>query len=168
MSRADDLRKGGARERGGAGGAGFVAWGDDYTWLEGELVGSFKTEYGLAVTMRVANVHERGVGVKGKDEEGRAFEERVSVGDEVNIGTQSASLNGKLTADDVGKHFHVSFDGWGESKGGRKFRAFTVIEMPEKRESVKSAAPGDAPNSWDGPEPADTHDYSQDEGPPFG
>lgn len=134
MSRTDDLRKGGARERGGSGGAGFVKWGDDYTWLEGQVVGSFKTEYGLAVTVRVTKLHERGVHVKGKDEDGREFEDRANVGDEVNIGTQSASLNGKITADDVGKHIHVAFEGWGESKGGRKFRAFTVIEMPERGE----------------------------------
>ena len=60
VSRTDDLRQSGGSERGGSagGGAPFIKWGDDYTWLEGEVTGTFTTQYGLAVTLKVQAVSE--------------------------------------------------------------------------------------------------------------
>lgn len=132
MSRTDELRRGGGTERGGSGGgAPFVKWGDDYCWLEGQMTGSFSTKYGLAVTLKVTGVSDGGLTAQGKDEDGNQFTENVQAGGEVNIGTQSAALAGKITADDVGKNFHVAFEGWEQGKQN-KYRVFTVIHMVER------------------------------------
>lgn len=153
MSRTEQLRQQGARERGGSGGgAPFIKWGDDYTWVEGEIIGSFNTKYGLAVTLMVSGTHAGGVTAQGRDEEGNNFETSVKAGEEVNIGTQSAALQGKITAEDVGKHFHVAFEGWEHPTGGNRYRVFSVIEItpdtgpdaaPDRTEDdVKRAAAG--------------------------
>lgn len=139
MSRTNQLREQGARERGGAGGgAPFVKWGDAYTWVEGEIIGSFQTKYGLAVTMMVTATHDAGLQAQGRDEDGNNFTTDVRVGEEVNIGTQSAALQGKITEDDHGKFFHVAFEGWEHPTGGNRYRVFTVIEITPEDEPVTS------------------------------
>jgi len=148
-SRTDDLRHSGASERGGGagGGAPFVKWGDDYTWLEGEVTGSFTTKYGLAVTLKVVAVSENGVDTQGMDEDGNRYEGVVTVGQSVNIGTQSATLKDKIVAEDVGKTFHVAFEGWDEGKQNR-YRCFTVIDLgDEYNQEAPVGGPPDA--EWD-------------------
>jgi hypothetical protein len=157
-TRTDEVR-GRGRERGGSGGgAPFVRWGDRYAWIEGRMTGSFDTKYGLAATIKVSQVGGAALEVQGKDEEGAEYSHRLEVGTEVNVGTQAATLAGKILAEDKGKAFHIAFEGWEEPKGKNRYRMFTVIELTD-REPAKAATP----SAWDGPEPADTHDYSQDE-----
>lgn len=167
-SRTEELRTKGGSERGGSGGGGspFVRWGDDYGWLEGKMTGSFDTKYGLAVTLKVTRVCEAGLESQGRNEDGKDYTDAVRVGEEVNIGTQPTTLREKITKEDVGKTFHVAFEGWEQGKQN-KYRVFTVIELTEARPAPAAASASGAPNPWDGPTPADTHDYSQDDGPPF-
>lgn len=133
VSRTDDLRSGGAIERpgsGGSGGAPFVKWSDGYSWLEGEIIGTFKTKYGLAATMKVSAVSVNGLDTQGLDEEGNRFQGNVVVGEEVNVGMGSATLDGKITEDDKDKSFHIAFEGWEEPKGGgNRYRLFTVVDL---------------------------------------
>lgn len=156
MSRTEELRQGGGRERGGAGGgAPFVKWGDEYTWVEGKMTGSFQTKYGLAVTLDVTGVHSGGLQAQGRDEEGNNFTDEVRAGEPVNIGTQSAALQGKITEDDVGKHFHVAFEGWEHPQGGNRYRVFSVIEItpddtPVRKDDVQRAAAGPGMDDDDG------------------
>ncbi len=146
MSRTDELRKDGNERAGsgGPGGAPFVRWSDDYSWLEGEVTGSFNTKYGLAVTMMVQNVHD-GLGTQGLDEEGNRYEGSVRAGDEVNVGMGSATLKDKITAEDVGEVFHIAFEGWEDPKGGsNRYRQFVVVELGEH--APTNEAPG---SNWD-------------------
>ena len=132
MSRTGDLRQGGGRERGGSGGGPFVRWGDSYAWFEGLVSGTFKTKYGLAASMKVTAVSDHGLIAQGKNEDGAIYTDTVDAGDEVSLGLNSATLDGKITENDVGKTFHVAFEGWEEPKGGNRYRAFTVIELTER------------------------------------
>ena len=161
MSRTDDMRRGGNVRGGSGGGAPFVAWGDDYTWLEGEVVGSFATKYGLAVTMKVNGVSDNGVTTQGKDEDGNRVSGSAQVGGEVNVSMSSSALEDKIVATDVGKFFHVAFEGWVEGKSN-KYRAFTVIELDGADDGVSAA-----PSAWDGPEPTDTRDAADYDEMPF-
>ena len=168
MSRTDSLRQGGGSERagsGGSGGAPFVKWGDDYSWLEGEITGSFKTKYGLAATMKVQAVSERGIDTQGTDEDGNRFQGRVKTGEEVNVGMGSATLEGKITEDDVGEVFHVAFEGWENPKsGGNRYRIFTVIELAER--TVAADGPPEA--NWDNMDEQEANHVEPDESPiPF-
>lgn len=156
MSRTDDVR-GEGRERGGSGGGSpFVRWGDDYTWLEGRMVGSFQTKYGLAVTLEVSAVHDGGLEAQGRDDDGENYTTAVRSGMKVNVGTQSAALAGKITEEDGGKSFHIAFEGWEHPQGGNRYRVFTVIELTEReREPAASAAgpPSLAGEPWPDDEP---------------
>ncbi len=137
--RTDELRHSGGTERGGSsgGGAPFVKWNDKYAWLEGEITGTFTTKYGLAVTMKVQALHENGLATQGRDEDGNNYQSTAKVGEEVNIGMGSATLDGKITAEDMGKVFHVAFEGWEDPKGGgNRYRLFAVIELEERSASV--------------------------------
>ena len=156
VSRTDDLRAGGASERGGSvSGAPFVKWGDEYTWLEGEVTGTFKTKYGLAATFKVHRVCDNGLSTQGRDEDGNHLQGSVRAGEEVNIGMGSATLEDKITEEDVGKNFHVSFSGLEAPKGGNRYRLFAVVELTdrpqrsgeglEQRETVPASDPGDHP-----------------------
>jgi len=134
MSRTEQLRHGGGRERGGSGGgAPFVKWGDDYAWFEGRVVSTFETKYGLAAVMEISDVGGGTLRAEGKDEDGEDTSTTVTPGTEVAIGTQSATLQGKIEQGDVGKHFHVAFEGWEQGKQN-KYRVFTVIELTEPGE----------------------------------
>lgn len=142
MSRTDEVRDRG-RERGGSGGgAPFVKWGEDYAWLEGRVVGSFQTKYGLAVTFDVTGTGGAGLEAQGRDDDGEQFTTSVKAGDQVNFGTQSAALQGKIVAEDEGKAFHVAFEGWEHPKGGNRYRVFTVIELEEREAQVAGAGQG--------------------------
>lgn len=135
MSRTDELRHGGGRERGGGGGGGtpFVKWGDAYTWIEGKITGTFTTKYGLTATFAVTGVHENGVTAAGRDEEGEKFSVNVEAGMEVNVGLSSAALQDLIEEGDVGKSFHVAFEGWEEGKAsGNRYRVFAVIELTDR------------------------------------
>lgn len=139
VSRTDDLRAGGASERGsGVSGAPFVKWSDDYTWLEGEVTGTFKTKYGLAATFNVHRVSDNGLTTQGRDEDGNNFQGSVRAGEDVNIGMGSATLEGKITEEDVGKVFHVAMEGWEAPKGGNRYRIFAVVELaPRSAEGLE-------------------------------
>jgi len=157
MSRTDDVR-GKGRERGGTGGgAPFVRWGERYAWIEGRVAGSFNTKYGLAITLDVLGVGGAVLEAQGRDEDGNDFTTRVEAGIKVNVGTQSATLAGKITADDEGGIFHVAFEGWESPKGGNRYRVFTVIELsdrepaPESREDTHAEADVGATTGHAGP-----------------
>lgn len=148
VSRTDDLRASGASERGGSvSGAPFVKWGDDYSWLEGEVIGTFKTKYGLAATFRVTSVSDYGLNTQGRDEEGNNFQDSVRSGEEVNVGMGSATLQDKITEEDVGKSFHIAFEGWEAPKGGNRYRCFAVVELTERpqrsTEGLETSPPRD-------------------------
>lgn len=148
VSRTDDLRAGGSSERGGSvSGAPFVKWSDDYSWLEGEVMGTFKTKYGLAATFSVQRVSDNGLNTQGRDEDGNNLSGSVRSGEEVNVGMGSATLEGKITEVDVGKSFHVAFEGWEAPKGGNRYRCFAVVELTERpqrsSEGLESSPPRD-------------------------
>jgi len=159
MSRTDDVRARG-QERGGTGGGGgspFIKWGDEYRWVEGKVTSVWEGKYGYSATMDVTDVAAKGLEAVGRDEDGNKTTERVRAGMEVNVGLNSSTLEGKIVPDDVGKAFHVAFEGWEQAKGGgNRYRIFTVIELTER----------DAPK--DNPDPEDTTDYPEDDdGLPF-
>lgn len=131
MSRTEELRRGGARERGGAGGgAPFVKWPDRYAFIEGEVIDHWTGKYGDAVTIAVRNV-SNGLEAKGKTEDGQVFQRQITAGTEVNVGLNYAALEGTIREEDRGRQFHIAFEGWGESKNGDRFRIFAVLEVPE-------------------------------------
>ena len=135
MSRTDDIRQRGGKERGGmVGGTPFVKWGDDYSWIEGRIEGTFNTKYGLAGTFKVSGIHEGGLTAQGKNDEGEDYTQSVRSGDLVNVGLASAALQGKIEEGDVGKAFHIAFEGWEHPKGGNRYRVFAVIELTERPE----------------------------------
>lgn len=129
MSRTDDLRRGGARERGGGGGAPFVKFGDSYAWVEGHVTGFWTGKYGEVATLTVTNA-SAGLEAVGKDEDGEKYRVAVETGMEANVGLNNAALEGRILESDRGKHFHVAFEGWGETKDGQNFRQFAVLEIP--------------------------------------
>lgn len=156
MSRTDDLRGRGARDRtSGGGGAPFIKWGDNYEWVEGTVESVWQTQYGPAVTLMVTNATP-GVQVQGKDEDGDSYGGVVKQSEEVNVGLNNKMLEDSITQQDVGGHFHIAFEGWQEPKkaGANRYRVFTVLEIepPENRavpgenvpttEEVKSKATG--------------------------
>ena len=134
-------------------GAPFVKWNDDYAWLEGEVTGTFKTKYGLAATIAVDRVSDNGLNTQGRDEDGNNYQGNVRGGEEVNLGLGSATLEGKITEEDVGKNFHIAFEGWEAPKGGNRYRCFAVVELTERpqrsvegleqRETVPPSDPGE-------------------------
>lgn len=138
MSRTDDLRNQGARDRTGGGGP-FVKWPKDarHVWVEGTVTDLWEGEYGLAATIRVGDVN--GVEAGGGDGPTRP----VEIGDEVNVGLNYASLKDSVQESDIGGEFHFAFEGWGETRGGDKFRRFAVLEIspPPRREPERETAP---------------------------
>ena len=159
MGRTDDLRQGGGKERGGmVGGTPFLKWGDDYAWLEGRIEGTFNTKYGLAATFKVSAVHDGGLIAQGKNDDGEDYTESVVAGALINVGLASAALQGKIEEGDVGKAFHIAFEGWEAPKGGNRYRVFAVIELTERDQGAP-----------DNPDPQDTTDYSEEkaDGLPF-
>lgn len=167
MSRTNDLRQGGGRERGGSGGGSpFVKWGENYAWLEGRVTGAFETQYGLAVVLKITDVGGDMLRAEGKDEDGEDISTTVTPGKEVAIGTQSATLREKIVAEDVGKSFHVAFEGWEQGKQN-KYRIFTVIELTEPGErSTGRDEPVSAPASGPGSPDSNMFEGGPDE-PPF-
>ena len=156
MSRTDQLRGSGRTER-GSGGDPFVKWGDSYTWLEGKVVGTWEGKFGLSATMEITAVHDGGLIVQGKNEDSEKYTNTVSPGDRVNVGLNSAALQGKILAEDQGSTFHIAFEGWQDSKNGStRYRIFSVIELEERE---RATVPDDHT-------PQDTTDYS-DPGPQF-
>jgi hypothetical protein len=158
MSTRTQELQGRARERKSSGGGGtpFVRWADSYAWVEGKMVGSFDTKYGLAATIEVTNTGGSPLSALGKDEEGNDFTVKVEPGIRVNIGTGAALLSGTITKEDEGKSFHVAFEGWEKPKGKNQYRIFKVFDMSD-REPAKAGAP----SAWGGPDPEDTSDYSK-------
>lgn len=154
MSRTDELKRGGATDRtGSGGGVPFVKWDEDYAWVEGDVKNVWTGQYGDSATMEVTNVSP-GLRFKGKDEDGREVQGAVKVGDEINVGLNSAALEGTITKDDQGKSFHVAFEGWQEPKrvGANRYRVFTVLDItpkgaaepwPEDEEAEERAAVAD-------------------------
>lgn len=157
MSRTDDLRQGGARERGGSGGgAPFVKWPDTYAWVEGDVVDVWEGKYGLSATLNVTNASAPAPDAKGRTEDGEQYVRPITPGAEINVGLNYSTLEGTITKDDVGKHFHVAFEGWGEAKSGDRYRVFAVLEVPHEGEG---ATPGENVDRYGEPEP-ETSDSS--------
>lgn len=131
MSRTDDLRRRGARERGGSGGgAPFVKWPKAYAFVEGEVIDHWTGKYGDTAVLRVTSV-SNGLEAKGKTEDGDVYQEQVTAGDEVNVGLNYAMLRDTILPNDRGKSFHVAFESWETPKdGGDPYRIFTVLEIP--------------------------------------
>lgn len=136
MSRTDELRQGGGRERAGSGSDGshpFVKWGEDYAWLEGRLIDTWEGTYGLTGVMEITATGAAPLSAKGKNDDGNEYTVPVKVGDTVNVGFNHSSLQGKITADDKDKNWHIAFEGWQKSKStGNRFRIFAVIELTER------------------------------------
>lgn len=139
MSRTDELRKHGGRERAGSGTGGshpFVKWGEEYAWLEGRLIDTWEGQFGLTGVMEISAVGAAPLSATGKDEDGKEFTVQVVAGETVNVGFNHSSLQGKITDEDEGKNWHIAFEGWQKSKStGNRFRVFAVIELTE-RETV--------------------------------
>lgn len=152
MSRTDELRNRGARERGGGGGAPFVDWPDEPpAWVEGRVIGLWESQYGHNATIKVAD-HSTGLQVKGKDEEGKKYTESAKAGMEINVGLNYKALEDSVTDDDVDRLLHFAFEHWGKSAStGNHYRDFTVLEVPEdpvtgmptEEEATEAAAESD-------------------------
>jgi hypothetical protein len=139
MSRTDELRDSGARQVGGRGeNAPFVKWGNEYVFVEGVIESFWSGEHGEVARLKVTQAHAELEGQLSKDEPRVA----VEVGMVVNLGLGYAALS------DIGPHLegaeiHVAFTEWGETKGGNRFRNFTVFQLTDANESAPPApAPG--------------------------
>jgi hypothetical protein len=128
VSRTDELRRGGARERSGGGGDPFVKFGDEYSWVEGTVSGFWTGKYGDVATLTVGAA-STGLEAVGKDEEGNEFRTRVEPGMLANVGLNNAALEGRVSENDKGKTLHFAFEGWGETRSGQRFRQFAVLEL---------------------------------------
>jgi hypothetical protein len=130
-NRTDELRDGGARDRTASGtGTPFVKWGEHYSWVEGQITKIWEGKFGLSATTRVTAVSNELFTV-GKGENGEKVTCLVTPDTEVNIGLNYAALDGAIVPGDEGKHVHVAFEGWQESKTGDRYRLFAVLEMPD-------------------------------------
>ena len=147
MSRTDELRGKGARDRTGSGGGSpFVRWAEDYAWVEGTVKSIWQTQFGPAVEMEVTNCSPN-VETAGKDEDGASFQGKVKVGETVNVGLNNKMLEGSITTDDVGRDFHVAFEGWQnpQKHGANRYRVFTVLDITREHEAPKRSAEGIEP-----------------------
>jgi hypothetical protein len=141
MSRTEELRRGGATERGGGGGgAPFVRWPDSYAFIEGRVINVWTGKYGDTATLHVTGASP-GLQAGGKTEDGEKYARKVTPGTEVNVGLNYASLQGTISAADQGAHFHIAFEGWGETKKGDRFRMFAVLETPGDKAAVGADPP---------------------------
>ena len=168
MSRTEDLRRGGASERTGGSGGGppFVKWGEDYDWVEGEVLDLWEGKYGVSAKLRVVGASE-GLEAKGKDEDGTPYTAEVESGMDVNVGLNYSTLEDAIVPADKGKIFHIAFEGWQAAKdGGNRYRVFAVLEMerdgtsgpvdsnrppmrgePDRRPMTQAAAVGRGPGA---------------------
>jgi hypothetical protein len=130
VNRTEELRLKGHNEIGGGGGdrPPFVLWGETYAYVEGRVSGTFETKYGLAATLEV-EAHYPGMRASTKNAEGVSEIVDIAVGEQVNVGTGSAALRGRVTEHDVNERFHIAFEGWEENSVGRAYRKFTVIRL---------------------------------------
>lgn len=167
MSRTETLRQGGARERGGSGGAPFVKWGDAYAWVEGKIVGFWTGQFGDNVTLEVAAASDN-LEMAGKDEDGNPYRVKVEAGVEANVGLNSATLEGTIKPEDRGKHFHIAFEGWDTNKREQRYRMFAVLELedepdrePKYPENPVKAGVGPGAPGEEGPE-YDDDDFEDD------
>lgn len=161
MSRTDDLRQRGARDRiGGGGGAPFVDWPrQPPAWVEGRVLRLWETKYGIAVTIKV-QARSNGLQYKGKDEDGNPVNGSVEPSQEVNVGLNYAALRDSVTETDIGVAMHFAFESWGESKAsGNHYRNFAVLELPDP---ASSDSPPVEPETVPG-----EHGPSNDDGLPF-
>lgn len=137
-NRTDELRNRGARDRTGEQYP-FISWPGSkndpmgeysYAFLEGRVERLWTGTYGLVATLTVTGVSAglRGVIGSGDDRQ----ETDIAVGETVNVGLKLAALAGTISEKDVGTEFHIAFSGWGESKGGDRFRQFAVLEVPSE------------------------------------
>lgn len=124
MSRTDEVRNSGARPIGGGDNAPFIKWGNSYVWVEGVIESFWEGDFGKVARLRVTNAHPELEGQKSKDEP----REGIGPGMTANLGLSYAALNG-IEEHLRGATVHVAFTGWGETKGGQRFREFTVLEL---------------------------------------
>lgn len=144
-NRTDELRNSGKTERRNVDGdrsdTPWIKWGDRYNWVDAKCMGFFETKYGLCVTLHVTDCYDgRGLKANGTNSEGEDYTVIVEPEMTVNLGLYSAVLQGKITTDDEGKYFHIAFEQWGESRGGNKFRMFTVIPLDPPKGAVEKVA----------------------------
>ena len=127
----------------------YVKWGDDYAYVEGQVMELWDSPkgYGESVSIALTSCSDNLMGKLGTEIVAISAGERVNVGlgsatlkgtitaagERVNVGLGSATLKGTITAADVeqGKHFHVAFMRWQEptNASGNRYRVFTVLEV---------------------------------------
>jgi len=134
MSRTDELKASGAVARtkeisgdASAEPAPYVKWGDEYAWIEGQVMELWDSPkgYGESVAMTLTSCSDNLMG--------KLATEIVAIeaGKRVNVGLGSATLKGTITAVDIqqGKHFHIAFIRWQEPVDGNRYRVFAVLEV---------------------------------------
>ena len=146
-NRTDELRNAGMRESRSPGGehgnTPWIKWGENYNWMDVKCQQFFESKYGLCGQLLVTACYDKeGLQANGTDDEGEEYTVIVEPEMTVNLGLYSATLEGKITTDDVDKSFHIAFEGWGEAKSGNKFRMITVIplETPETKTNSEKVA----------------------------
>lgn len=150
MSRTDELRESGARQVGGGGAnAPFIKWGNSYVFVEGVIESFWSGEYGDVARLNVTQAHAELQGQLSKDEPRVG----IDVGDIVNLGLGYAALS-EIGPHLEGAEIHVAFTEWGETKGGQRFRNFTVFQLTDAREGAPPApAAGSRNTSSPAPSP---------------
>jgi len=107
----------------------YVKWGDDYAYVEGQVMELWDSPkgYGESVSIALTSCSDNLMGKLGTEIVA------ISAGERANVGLGSATLKGTITAADVqqGKHFHVAFMRWQEpaNASGNRYRVFTVLEV---------------------------------------
>jgi len=148
MSRTDELRASGAVARtkevssdASMEPAAYIKWGDDYAWVEGQVMELWDSPkgYGESVSMARTSCSDGLMGKLGTEFVG------INAGERANVGLGSATLQGTITAADVeqGKHFHVAFMRWQEPANGNRYRIFTVLEVASPEADVAAKDPTD-------------------------
>lgn len=143
MSRTDELRGRGARDRtGGGGGAPFVDWKvQPPAWIEGRVMKLWESQYGPNVTIEV-KACSRGLQAKDKDEDGRDLRVEVEPGMEVNIGLNYAALEGTVHDEDYGAVLHFAYEEDVRSqRTGNTYKKFAVLEVPDLHRNPDAGNP---------------------------
>ena len=166
MSRTEELRRGGAKDHssGSGGGAPFVKWGDQYSYVEGSVLKVWEGKFGFSATIRVADCggREGPPSYAGKNEDGQKISGSVENGMELNVGLNYAAMEDAIEEiKKGGGYFHFAFEGWQDTKdGSNKYRVFTVLEDLPKEDR---AQPGRNVEGYD----PDHNEPDDDSGLPF-
>ncbi len=94
----------------------FVKWSDEPAFIEGTVIGTWSGEYGLNVKFNLSQSSPS-----------------LGLDDRATLCLSHVSLRDTITPEDVGKEFHVAFEGWIQGKKNR-FRDFVVLAAPEQEQ----------------------------------